>query len=355
MKPLSFFLLLTIILSACAPAPTPTATSIPPTATSIAPTATVPPPTPLSAVSPPSDGEAQAAATTAAQPTALPVVFVGKITGGPKPFGKPIAIAIDKQNNLYVLDAQLNAILKFDSDGKFITQWGSQGTGDGQFDFLGGGAHVLPLPAFIGDVDVDGQSNVYVTVASQNRIEKFDSTGKFLTQWGSKGAGDGQFDSPSYITTDAAGNIYVSDTGNNRIEKFDGAGKFLAQWGGYGTGEGQFSTPTDLRFDELGNLYVADGYNNRIQRFDPAGKFLLQWKAREPVALTVDRQNHIYVGNNEGISEFDGSGKLLGTWSFSLGQGDLQFQTPSGFALDNQGNIYMSDSDLKLVKKFRQP
>jgi hypothetical protein len=191
MKPITLVLLLTVVLGACAPAPTPTATPVPPTATPIPPTATVPPPTATPA--PPTVTIPLPTATTPAPPTALPVALVGKITGGPKPFGGPGAIAIDKQNNLYVLDAQLNAILKFDSDGKFLTQWGSQGTGTGQFDFQGEG-----------DVEVDGEGNVYVVVTSQNRIEKFDSSGKFLTPWGSKGTGDGQFDSPSFITTGRA-------------------------------------------------------------------------------------------------------------------------------------------------------
>jgi tripartite motif-containing protein 71 len=346
-KLLVFGIVFLLIGGACSPAPTPSPTPVPPTATPIPPTATVPPPT----------------ATTAAQPTALPVILVGKITGGPKPFGGPCAIAIDKQNNLYVLDAQLNAVLKFDSDGKFITQWGSQGNGNGQFDFQAG---AYPYrPTILGDVDVDGENNVYVVVTAQNRIQKFDSTGKFITEWGSKGTGDGQFDGPDFVTTDGAGNIYVSDALNVRIEKFDGTGKFLAQWGGYGTGEGQFFSPAGLHFDGLGNLYVADPGNGRIQKFDPMGKFLLHWKTSYgtsanqgivPVALTVDTQNRIYVSDPGGqrICEFDGSGKFLGTWG-SRGLGDLQFQTPTGLALDDQGNIYVSDFDLKVVKKFRQP
>jgi DNA-binding beta-propeller fold protein YncE len=65
----------------------------------------------------------------------------------------------------------------------------------------------------------------------------------------------------------AAGNIYVADNSNQRIEKFDSDGVFLTTWGTPGTGDGQFDDPFGLAFDSSGNIYVADMKNNRIQRF----------------------------------------------------------------------------------------
>jgi tripartite motif-containing protein 71 len=52
------------------------------------------------------------------------------------------------------------------------------------------------------------------------RILKYDSNGIFITTWGSQGSGDGQFNQPWGIATDGAGNIYISDMNNNRIQKF---------------------------------------------------------------------------------------------------------------------------------------
>lgn len=43
---------------------------------------------------------------------------------------------------------------------------------------------------------------------------------KFLTQWGTKGSGDGQFRNPCEVAVDGIGNVYVADTFNNRIQKF---------------------------------------------------------------------------------------------------------------------------------------
>ena len=85
---------------------------------------------------------------------------------------------------------------------------------------------------------------------------KFDSNGGFITAWGSEGNGDGQLNNPYGITTDNAGRVYVADTRNNRIEMFDSNGHFIAQWGGFGTGDGQFSLPSDVAVDDAGHLIL---------------------------------------------------------------------------------------------------
>ena len=46
-----------------------------------------------------------------------------------------------------------------------------------------------------------------------------------------EGTGDGQFKTPSGIAVDSSDNVYVTDGGNNRIQKFDSNGKFITKWG----------------------------------------------------------------------------------------------------------------------------
>jgi len=91
----------------------------------------------------------------------------------------------------------------------------------------------------------------------------------YLTQWGLYGSGDGQFDYPAGVATDAAGNVYVTDNHNQRIQKFTDTGTYLTQWGSYGSGDGQFNHPLGIATDAAGNVYVSDFYNNRIQKFGP--------------------------------------------------------------------------------------
>ena len=77
----------------------------------------------------------------------------------------------------------------------------------------------------------------------------------------------GRFNGPRGITTDSSGNVYVADVGNDRIQKFDSDGNFITKWGSEGTGDGQFDAPRGITTDSSGNVYVADGFNDRIQVF----------------------------------------------------------------------------------------
>ena len=102
----------------------------------------------------------------------------------------------------------------------------------------------------------------------QKRIQKFDSNGTYLAQLGSEGSGDGQFSVPSFITADSNDHIYVVDSQNHRIQKFDSNGTYLAQWGSEGSGDGQFAgTVNGIAIGSDDNIYVADETNDRIQVF----------------------------------------------------------------------------------------
>ncbi len=67
-------------------------------------------------------------------------------------------------------------------------------------------------------IDKDGY--VFVVDKGNNRIQKFDSNGNFITKFGSEGSGKGEFFSLKGVAVDSKGNVYVMDTGNCRIQKF---------------------------------------------------------------------------------------------------------------------------------------
>jgi hypothetical protein len=100
----------------------------------------------------------------------------------------------------------------------------------------------------------------------------------FVLKWGSQGSGDGEFDNvPRGVATDPYGNVYVTDTGNHRIQKFDRDGTLLSIWGSGGGGDAEFSSPHGVATDEDGNVYVTDSGNNRIQKLKRDGTFLTKW------------------------------------------------------------------------------
>ena len=79
---------------------------------------------------------------------------------------------------------------------------------------------------------------------------------------------------PGGLTIDTEGNVYIADWRNDRIQKFSPDGRFLMQFGTSGAGEGEFNRPSGVAVDQDGVIYVADWLNNRLQVFEPDGSFI---------------------------------------------------------------------------------
>ena len=114
---------------------------------------------------------------------------------------------------------------------------------------------------------VDSLGNVYVADSDNNRIQKFNSNGTYIIQWGTNGYGNGQFNFSSGVAVDSLGNVYVADSWNSRIQKFNSNGTYITQWGTGGTRNGQFYYPEGVAVNTLGKVYIADTGNHRIQEF----------------------------------------------------------------------------------------
>ncbi|MEK6273460.1 MAG: Ig-like domain-containing protein [Actinomycetota bacterium] len=281
----------------------------------------------------------------------------GSVGIGNGNFTLPTRVATDSSGNPYVSDTGNHRIQKFTTSGVFTTKWGATllgvpiaGTGDGEFNLPSG-------------VATDSSSNVYVADTTNNRIQKFNSTGGFLTKWGSLGTGTSQFNGPQGIATDSSSNVYVADTTNNRIQKFNSTGTYITQWGSAGAGDGQFSLPSGVATDSSGNVYVADAGNSRIQKFDPSGTFIAKWgsagagNGQFGTTLDVATGSHGNVivadGTNNRIQKFRPSGTFITTWG-SLGTGTSQFNGPSGVAVASTDHVYVVDRVNNRIQKFHE-
>ncbi len=230
----------------------------------------------------------------------------GKGTGKGQ-FDSPSGIAVDGNGNILVADTINDRIQKFSSSGTFVTSIGTRGKGHGQLGEPNG-------------IAVDRAGNIYVAEASNHRVQKLASDGTFMAEW--KGPDTG-FYGPRRIAVGPDDSIYVVDQGRTRIVKFSPDGQVLATWGSAGTGDGQFRDHTSVAVDPATNkVYVADPRNKRIQIFDETGKFLSKWSVPEwgePVGfedLAIDSQtSRLYASSAHlnAVFIFNLNGNRLGS------------------------------------------
>jgi len=129
---------------------------------------------------------------------------------------------------------------------------------------------IIELPVTLPQaIEVDSTDNLYIVDSYNFRIQKFTTNGVFLDEWGTNGNGDGQFEWPFGLAIDRNdnNNIYVSDISTHRIQKFNANGDFITAWGYIGNSPGEVNTPWSLAVSSNGNVYVGDRYNYRIQVF----------------------------------------------------------------------------------------
>jgi tripartite motif-containing protein 71 len=107
-----------------------------------------------------------------------------------------------------------------------------------------------------------------------NLIQEFDSKYAFITQWGvsanNNSNHNGTIRNPQSVVVDSSGDVYVADSNNRRIQKFDSRGNYLMQWGS-NADNGQFGNSAYLGIDSSDDIYVANTDNNRIEKFDSNG------------------------------------------------------------------------------------
>lgn len=279
--------------------------------------------------------------------------------------GGPNGIAIDPtSHNIVVADQANHRVQIFSASGTYLSQFGTMGSANGQF--------IDPTSVAIDPTNHD----IVVTDYGNYRVQIFDSSGGYLGQFGSFGAANGQFKGPQAAAIDPVShNIAVSDIGtplpygNDRVQIFSAPSPYTAysyasQFGGLGSGSGTFHGPQGVAFDPVSdNLLVADFGNNLIQTFSSSGAFLSQFGSAGtgngqfagPFLLAIDSTNrNIVVSdvNNNRVEIFSSTGTFVSQFG-SLGSGNGSFSSPSGVAVDPTSDyIVVGDFNNSRVQIF---
>ncbi len=135
------------------------------------------------------------------------------------------SIRVDPDGHIWAVDATGHVVYKMNRQGKVVMRLGTKGVS-------GVGPKNFNLPT---DVAFASNGDLYVSDGYANaRVVKFSRDGKYLGEFGKRGTGPGEFGLPHNVVIDARGRVYATDRDNQRIEVFDSNGKFLHQWKTYG-------------------------------------------------------------------------------------------------------------------------
>ncbi len=171
---------------------------------------------------------------------------------------RPSGLALAGEH-LLIADVQRHQIVICNLMGKFISKFGQRGNGAGEFNFP---THVA----------VDDQQQIYVTDSMNHRIQVFTADGKFVRAFGSAGDGPGHFSRPKGVAVDHSGHVYVVDGVFNNVQIFNAQGRLLLACGEGGDAAGQFCLPNAIAINAQNEIFVADAYNHRVQVLRYTGK-----------------------------------------------------------------------------------
>jgi len=182
----------------------------------------------------------------------------------------PHGMYVDADDNVWIADSVGYApvpegightIMKFSPDGELLMRLGVEG-------IAGNGKTIFNKPS---DMLVAPNGDIFVAdghdAGGNNRIVKFNSDGEYIMEWGSTGTGVGEFRDPHALAMDSQGRLFVGDRGNSRIQIFDQEGNHLETWTQFGRPSGLFIDENDILYsaDSESNARRNRGWKRGIR------------------------------------------------------------------------------------------
>ncbi len=263
--------------------------------------------------------------------------------------GPTASAAFDAAGHLVVLTRGPEAFFEFDEHGTFLRSYGGR---------LFSRAHGLR---------VDPAGNLWATDVGAHVVYKLDRQGRVLLTLGVKGeagewnesTGSRRLNQPTDVALAPSGEIFVSEghtpgaNGDARVLKFDKDGRYLTQWGGKGAEPGTFQVAHGLAIDRRGHLWVMDRENQRIQVFTQEGVFVREMKyAGLPCSVAIGAR-YAYMANGFAgqVVQLDLEGKVLAVTG-KPGQGPGEFGEAHVIAVSPKDEVFVADSVNGSLVKF---
>jgi sugar lactone lactonase YvrE len=268
----------------------------------------------------------------------------------PQDLREPTGLSIDRNNRIYVSDAESGAIKIYDIGGRFLRQIVFRGKGPGDLHKPG----KFALSPF-GDILIKDRETP--------RIHTFDFNGRELGPFIPVGEEKEKLiDSPTAIAIAEDGTIFISDTEKNRIARYSFKKHYETSFGRFGSRIGEFNHPLDITMGRDADLYVADTQNHRIQVFRQNGKPLRRFgeKGRGrgqfifPSIIAADRTGKIVVADQDGhrIQFYTPFGYYLGGLSFEKPETSGYELKVIDLAFDSIGALYLIDGIRRRILKI---
>ncbi len=208
-------------------------------------------------------------------------------------------------------------------------------------------ARLLLLPAFLLPAAGCAQTSTLAQSSPKPLLE-------YLSAWGAKGNGPGQFDDPVSISTDAVGNVFVADAGSGFIQKFSPDGVPLLAFQEYG-----MDHPGWITLDSGGAIYAADPVSDAVFVFLPDGDRYREARIRGPrtredslsVAVGADGVVHVLDSNAARVSIYNSRLRWARYWKpAGLVAGDAQH--PLTIEVGPDGSLYIAEPANNRIERF---